>query len=344
MDAREVLVSVECDDSRRGVLSLAAAGRLTLIARLASTAAAALVVACAVALARPAVARADGDPGSDVLVYQDLFAGSDAGLSVQQQVALGGALKAAARKGFPIRVAIIASPQDLGAVTELWRKPRAYARFLGIELSLAYKQRLLVVMPNGFGFNWPDHSTSSAYRLLSGIAIRAGGGGLFGAASAAVRKLAAANGIKLASPVTRPSGSAPARGSSSNRAAQASGSGTDNVVGLVALGLAVLALAVVGLVWALRRRGWRPTPLPAGWRSGLRSARVAIPGATVVLVLVPITLLVIHQNSSTQSQAAALAANPDLDPGTRSMGRPPTSHCLTSSASPSRCALTAERS
>ena len=26
------------------------------------------------------------------------------------------------------------------------------------ELSLAYKQRLLVVMPNGFGFNWPGHS------------------------------------------------------------------------------------------------------------------------------------------------------------------------------------------
>ena len=61
-------------------------------------------------------------------------------------------------------MAIIASPYDLGAVTALWRKPRAYARFLGIELSLAYKQRLLVVMPNGFGFNWPGHSSASAYR------------------------------------------------------------------------------------------------------------------------------------------------------------------------------------
>jgi cytochrome oxidase Cu insertion factor (SCO1/SenC/PrrC family)/thiol-disulfide isomerase/thioredoxin len=307
-------------DQRRGrpggVLSVAAAGRLMLIARLASTAAAAFVVACAVAIARPAVARADGDPGSDVLVYQDLFAGSDAGLSVQQQVALGGVLKAAARKGFPIRVAIIASPHDLGAVTELWRKPRAYARFLGIELSLAYKQRLLVVMPNGFGFNWPGHSTSSWYRLLSGIAIRAGGGGLFGAASTAVRKLAAANGIKLASTVTTPTGSAPAQASSSNGAAPANRSATDDVVGLVALVLAVLALAVVGLVWALRRRGWRRPRVPAGWWSGLRSARVAIPGATLVLALVPITLLVMHQNSSRQSQAAALAGNPDLDPGT----------------------------
>ena len=96
-------------------------------------------------------AFADGDPGSDVLVYQDLFAGSDTGLSVSQQVQLGTLLKSASRADVPIRVAIISSQDDLGSVTALWRQPRAYARFLGIELSLAYKQRLLVVMPNGAG-------------------------------------------------------------------------------------------------------------------------------------------------------------------------------------------------
>ena len=46
------------------------------------------------------VARADGDPGSDVLVYQDLFAGSSAGLSVQQQARLGDLLKAASTARF----------------------------------------------------------------------------------------------------------------------------------------------------------------------------------------------------------------------------------------------------
>jgi len=79
-------------------------------------------------------ARADGDPGSDVLVYQNLFAGSEVGLSVQQQVQLGALLRAASGRGFPIRVAIIGGTQDLGAVTELWREPRTYARFLGYEL------------------------------------------------------------------------------------------------------------------------------------------------------------------------------------------------------------------
>ena len=144
-----------------------------------------------IAAALTPVARADGDPGSDVLVYQELFAGSDAGLSVQQQVQLGDLLKAAARDGFPVRVAIIASPFDLGAVTELWRQPREYARFLGIELSLAYKQRLLVVMPNGFGFNWPGHSAAPGVprarrdpdRSRRGRAVQRdpGGGGQAGA-------------------------------------------------------------------------------------------------------------------------------------------------------------------
>ena len=145
----------------------------------------ALLVALLVGL--PAsVARADGDPGSDVLVFQDLFAGADAGLSVQQQVQLGAQLKAAASAGFPVRVAIIASPNDLGAVTALWRQPRAYARFLGIELSLAYKQRLLVVMPNGLGFNWPGHSAAAGYRALTGISVGSGGRGLFDATEAAI--------------------------------------------------------------------------------------------------------------------------------------------------------------
>ena len=85
-----------------------------------------------------APAAADGDPGSDVLVYQPLFLASDAGISVAEQVKLGQLLEGAERAGFPIRVAIIAGLSDLGAVTQLWREPQAYARFLGIELSDTY--------------------------------------------------------------------------------------------------------------------------------------------------------------------------------------------------------------
>jgi hypothetical protein len=119
----------------------------------------ALLAVCALGVLSPAAALADGDPGSDVLVYQNVFVASDANISIAQQVELGDLLTSAQRSGFTIRVAIIATPADLGAITQLWGKPTSYASFLGIELSLAYAQRLLVVMPDGFGFNWQGHST-----------------------------------------------------------------------------------------------------------------------------------------------------------------------------------------
>jgi hypothetical protein len=144
-----------------------------------------LLVVLAVAGAAPA-ARADGDPGSDVLVNQPLFVDGDAGVSFAAQERLGSLLQAAARSGFPVRVAIIATPQDLGAITGLWLKPRTYARFLGLELSLAYTGRLVVVMPNGLGFNWPGHASAAAYGTLSHVAIGRGGTGLASAAQSAV--------------------------------------------------------------------------------------------------------------------------------------------------------------
>jgi cytochrome c biogenesis protein CcmG/thiol:disulfide interchange protein DsbE len=265
-------------------------------------------------------ARADGDPGSDVLVFQDLFAGSDAGLSVQQQLELGSRLKAAAGASFPIRVAIIASPSDLGAVTELWRQPRAYARFLGYELSLAYKQRLLVVMPNGFGFNWPGHSPASAYRALAGVSIGSGGGGLFDATETAVRELARAGGVKLPA-----SAAATANGSGTHTNAPAPATqppaprqSTDELLGIVVLALLALTAIAVTVGSMARRRGWAPRRLSVHRRLRMPSlTRVAIPGGAVLLfVLVVGAVILVRSNSPAQSQADALAQNPYLDPGT----------------------------
>ena len=163
---------------------------------------AAVLAACALGFLPPA-ARADGDPGSDVLVYQNLFVAADANVSVQQQLQLGNLLTAADKDGFPVRVAVISQPDDLGAITALWQKPAAYASFLGTELSLAYAQRLLIVMPNGFGFNWPGHSATAAYQVLDGLRIGAGGAGLATAAQNAVLALAHASGVRLTIPASR---------------------------------------------------------------------------------------------------------------------------------------------
>src|SRR5207248_2792641 len=72
--------------------------------------------------------------------------------------------------------------------------------FLGSELSFVYKQRLLVVMPNGFGFNWPKHRTGPAYEVLAKIPIKRGKTGLLDAAKVAVQRLTAAAGIKVTAP------------------------------------------------------------------------------------------------------------------------------------------------
>jgi hypothetical protein len=160
------------------------------IRRLLQTVALVLILALASFWA-PTLARADGDPASDVLVAESLFVAQDAALSQSQQAQLTGLIAEAARHGYPIRVALIASPADLGSITPLWRQPQAYASFLGEELSLIYHGPLLVVMPNGFG---TYHVSDSA---LAGVNPAVG---LEAAADVAVRKLAAAAGHPLSLP------------------------------------------------------------------------------------------------------------------------------------------------
>ncbi len=111
--------------------------------------AAALAAAC---LLSPTIARADGDPASDVLLSQTAFVPVDAGFSAQQQSSLRTLLEGSAKAGFPLRVAVIPEAYDLGYVTQLWHQPPTYARFLGIELSLVFKGPLLVVMPERLRF------------------------------------------------------------------------------------------------------------------------------------------------------------------------------------------------
>jgi len=142
------------------------------------------------------------------------------------QKALSEVVAKANKAGYPIRIAVISSEYDLGSVSVLWGKPRTYARFLGIELSLAYKGLLLVAMPNGFGINWPGHSTAAAYKALAGVKVPAGEIGTITAAQAAVQRLVSAGGVSLASGAKAAAGSgakATASSSSSHTASSSSG-------------------------------------------------------------------------------------------------------------------------
>jgi hypothetical protein len=150
----------------------------------------AVVCACLAAAVAAQSARADGDPASDYLLVQRVFVPYEAATAAKQKNDLTKAVAAANKAGFAIRVAVIESAYDLGSVTVLWRKPQTYARFLGAELAFVYRQRLLVVMPNGFGFNWPKHSPKAAYAVLGKLQVKKGAAGLLESATAAVQALA----------------------------------------------------------------------------------------------------------------------------------------------------------
>jgi len=152
----------------------------------------ALIAAVLTATVAAQSVRADGDPASDYLLVQRVFVPYEGATAAKQQHDLVSAVTAANKAGFTIRVAVIYSNYDLGSVTVLWRKPRTYARFLGAELGFVYKQRLLIVMPNGFGFNWPKHPATPEYALLAKVPIQRGAAGLLESATAAVQELAKA--------------------------------------------------------------------------------------------------------------------------------------------------------
>jgi hypothetical protein len=193
-----------------------------------------LVVLAAV-VAVPA-ARADGDPASDYLYTQQVFVPSDSRVSTRTLGDLARTVAGVTREGYKIRVAVIGSAYDLGAVPALWRKPRTYARFLGAELAFVYKQRLLIVMPNGFGFYWRGQPGTKEYATLSRVSIPAGPDGLVRAAQDAVVQLAAAAGVDAA-PTEPPKPTA-------NR---------DRLIILLAA-IAVVVLALLARVLLRRRR------------------------------------------------------------------------------------------
>jgi hypothetical protein len=200
-----------------------------------------LLVFLALVLAAGAIAgsaRADGDPASDYLIGQQVFFPFSASFPAEQKAQLSALVQEANRKGFKIRVAVIESSYDMGSVTALYGRPRIYARFLGEELSFVYKQRLLIVMRKGFGFNWPGHAAAPAYAVLAHIAVKSDPTGMLETAETAVERLAAADGVVVSPPAH----------------VNVRGPGNSNVRLLIIVGVAALLILAAAATFALRRR------------------------------------------------------------------------------------------
>src|SRR5919202_5402159 len=102
-------------------------------------------------LVMPPAAFADGDPASDVLLVQDVYSPYQPKLPKPVSDALNATLKKARAAGYPLKVAIIATKDDLGSVPQFFGRAQPYAQFLEREIAFNQKVPLLTVMPTGYG-------------------------------------------------------------------------------------------------------------------------------------------------------------------------------------------------
>jgi hypothetical protein len=199
-----------------------------------------LLIALLLALAlAPAAARADGDPASDVLLGENVFYPYTPAVPGAIQKTLNAETAAAAKNRYPIKVALIASPIDLGVIPDLFGKPQKYAAFLDQEISFRTRQPLLVVMSTGYGVQGLPGPGAAAVAHLAKPAGKTSAD-LAQAAITAVARISAAAGHPIAGVAGVPG-------------AAGSGGGGDSTLPIVA-GLAAAAIIVAGALVVLRRR------------------------------------------------------------------------------------------
>jgi hypothetical protein len=163
----------------------------------------ALLVALVAALAAAAAARADGDPASDTLLQQDVFLPFPAPAAETGQ-ALSQAVDAVYAKGDRLKVAVIATPADLGAIPSLFGKPDDYAKFLGSEIQFFYVGPLLIVMPSGFGIYDGNRDTAAAEKVLAGLHVQGSSPDDLATSAAAAAKALLAAGALVSKDVVAP--------------------------------------------------------------------------------------------------------------------------------------------
>jgi hypothetical protein len=158
----------------------------------------AAIVAALLLLCTPAGARANGDPASDYLLVQSVFLPFNAKVDPGAAADLSDTIREADKAGFRIKVAVIGTRYDLGTAFSLYNKPQKYAEFLGLELSFQYRDRLLVVMPQGFGFSIDGRANPRGIKVVNRLpAPGTDTTKQVEAATEAVRRLAAASGHVL---------------------------------------------------------------------------------------------------------------------------------------------------
>ena len=213
-----------------------------------------LVTAIVAALACVPTALADGDPASDYLLSQSVFAPYDSHIPDARAAQLRLLVKEAKARGFPVKIALVGTRPDLGTVIVLWRRPEQYARFLGQELRNWYRGPLLIVMPNGYGFSANGKAVARDQETLAGLPSPGRAPDLETAGIDGVRRLARQRGIQLAVP------KAPHVAAHRNQER-------------ALIGVGVGAIVLIGLAVYVMRRRWLPGPEPRSRSIATRGPR-----------------------------------------------------------------------
>jgi hypothetical protein len=200
----------------------------------------ALLLGVAVLAAAAPAVLADADPPSDVLLLQTVYYPYQPPVSDKLRRTLDKVVAASQKAGYPVKVALVESQVDLGAIPQLFGRPAEYAPFLGREIAFKSKNPLLVIMPAGIATN---NVSAKAQQAIQGIKIDASkqSDGLVAAAIEAIPKMATASGHPV-----------PAVPVPSSGGGKKAGGGTSP---LIVFGAPVLLVALAALVTALRRRG-----------------------------------------------------------------------------------------
>jgi hypothetical protein len=232
----------------------------------------------ALAAVAPAIASADGDPASDVLLIQNVYVPYRLPSNANEAL-VNKAVDESARAKYPIQVAVIRERADLGAVPDFFGRPQEYAKFLYNELrkitpakpsaaprtstgrvavqpgvqtpqgkiSRPPNASLLVVMPAGYGVAGPAKDKADALRKLS-VSSNANSDDLTKDGIYGVQALADAAGHPIGEVVKPPPPSS-------------SGVTSGTIILVVEIALTLLAVALC-LWWRTRR-----VTDPAGTRS-----------------------------------------------------------------------------
>jgi hypothetical protein len=206
---------------------------------------------------------ANGDPASHVVLTGDVFLPSEPVVCSVAGRRLEAMTEATRKAGYPVKVVVIPTAEDLGTLSMLFGRPEAYARQLELELPAEMFEpldgrrgyRLLILMPAELGLNRAGPKEARALERFS-VDAEATESELARLATGVVPRLARAAGFRVAKPRPKPE--------CSDVDSSSSDSGSSSPVDSILIFVAPVAMVALALYLGSRSRARRDAGAEGG--------------------------------------------------------------------------------